>query len=181
MIMTIPEVKLVLLVRGSRVERSHWVLMLHVWVHLIHFFAIHAGTVCSWHSALLSTTMRMPATHTSGTTWGIIWNTIGSRMIRDLVARMLRIIWHLAGVRSWMMHVWIWPTHHMLVTLVVFMRHAVVSMGHIVMTLHNRIWIVTMALVLLPVRTGVVHLAILILVHVTFTDGRSGLTPMTTI
>ena len=181
MVMTIPEVKLVLLVRRSRIKRTHRVLMLHVWMHLVHFFAIHALTVCGVHSTLLITSVWMPATHTSCTSRRIIRNTVGSRVIRNLVAWMFGVVWHLTGMRTWMMHVWRWTSYHMRVTRVIFMWHSIVSMGHIVMTLHNRIWIVAMVLIMLPVRTRVVHLAILVLVYVSFTHSWGCLPPMTTI
>ena len=179
MIMTVSEVKLVLLVRRSGIEWAHLVLVLHMWMHTIHFFGSHAGTVTCGHSSML-TLMRMPATHTSCTSRRIIWNAVGSRVVWDLIGTMFRII-HLAWVLRRMVHVWRWASHHMWITSMVFMWHTVLPMRHIVMTLHNRIWIVAMTVMMLPVRTGIVHLAILILVNFSFANCRSGLTPMTII
>ena len=79
-------------------------------------------------------------------------------MVGDLVASMFRII-HLTWVRRRVMHVWrwtTWTTHHMGITGMIVVRHAIVPVRHVVMTLHNRIWIVTMTVIMLPVRTRIV-------------------------
>ena len=179
MIMAISEVKLVLLIRRGRIKWAHLVLVLHMWMHIIHFLS-SGTTVARGHSTMFGTPMRMPATHASCTSRWIIRNAVGSRMVWDLVASMFLII-HLARVRRRMVHVRRRATHHVGITGMIFMWHTIVPMRDVVMPLHNRIWIVTMTMIMLPVRTGIVHLGILILVNVSFAHGWSSLAPMTII
>ena len=171
-----------LLIRRSGIELAHLILMLHMWMHIVHFLGRHAGTMACGHSSMFLL-VRMPATHSSCTSRRIIRHAVGSRVVGDLITSMFRII-HLTVMGRRMVHVLRWTTHHMGITSVVVVWHPVVPLmplRHVVMTLHNRIWIVAMTVIMLPVRTGIVHLAILILGNFSFAHCRGGLTVMTII
>ena len=122
----------------------------------------------------------MPTGVSSGTTRWIIRNTVGSRMIRHRIALMLGIV-HLAGMGGRVMHVGRWTTHHMWITRVIVVRSPVVSMRKIVMTLHNWIWLITISVIVLPVRTWIVHLGCLLWNGLSICNCWSPMDPMTTI
>ena len=122
------------------------------------------------------------AAHSSCTSRRIIGHAVGSWVIRHRIALMVWIVGDLARVRSRVVHVMRWATHHVWVAGVVIVGSAVMAVRNVIMTVHNRIWIRTVSWVMmLPVRTWIVHLSRMFLVGILISHGRSVLDPMTTI
>ena len=178
MILCVSKVKLVLLIRRSRVKWRHWIGVLHLGVHGIHFLAGHILAVSSGHSSSFSALMVSACASRR-----VIWNAVGARMIRHITLMFWIILW----MRGRVMHMWLRTTHHVRVTRMIVMRYTVVSlvsMGNIVLTLHNMIWMISITIILLlrTVRTCVVHLGnLLILIRLFFAHSWCALDPITTI
>ena len=75
------------------------------------------------------------AAHSSCTSRWVIRHAVGWVVIRYRVALMVRIVWYLARMRCWVVHMV--GTHHMWVTRVVIMWSTI--MRNIISTVHNRI------------------------------------------
>ena len=109
--------------------------------------------------AVFTRVLRVPATHSSCTSRWVIRHAIGSRMIRYRVTLVVRIVGYLTRMRCWVVHVVGWSTDHMWITRVVIMGSSIMSVRNVISTVHNRIWVRTVSLVMmLSVRTWVVHL-----------------------
>ena len=154
-VVAVSDVQLVLLVWRSRVKWGYWIGMLHMgMLHGVHFFAGHIGS--AGHSCLFRC-LRMSAAHSGTTARRVIWDAVGWMMVRH-IALMLWIVLHLAIMRGWMVHMLWVAVRHMRVAIVVWCC-TIMSMRIIVMTWHNMIWIRALTVIMLPVRTVVVHIA----------------------
>ena len=79
-------------------------------------------------------------------------------VVRQVGSLVVGIVLHLTIMRGWMVHLLGWATHHVRVAIVVWCC-AIMSMRIVVMTWHNMIWIRALTVIMLPVRTLVVHIA----------------------
>ena len=95
---------------------------------------------------------------------------------------MVGVVWNLAVMRGWVVHMMLWAAYHVRIPAVVIVRCSIVTMWDVVMTVHNMIRISTVAcIMMLPVRTWIVHLSRMIWISLGLADCWSVLDPMTTI
>ena len=174
MILAASEVKLVLLIRRGRVIWSNGYHLWHMMIVLVHL-VIYGLTLWLVWSTWLITIMRMLATSES---WRIIWLTVACRVIPNLIAWMLVVERNLTSMRHWVMHHTCMTVGYAWITLV---RHTIRSMWIAIGTWHHWIRVTGVSMIMLPVRTLIIHIPVFALIGFTLTNRRRALGPMTSI
>ena len=119
--------------------------------------------------------MRMLATSES---WRVIWLTVAGRMIPNRIAWMLVVERDLSSMRHRVMH---HSSVAIRYTRIIFVRHTIRSMWIAIGTWHHWIGVTGVSMIMLPVRTLIIHIPVFALIGFTLTNGRRALGPMTSI
>ena len=174
MILAASEVKLVLLIRRGRIIWSNGNHLWHILIVLVHL-VIQCLAVGLVRSAWLIAIMRVLATSES---WRVIRLTVARRVIPNRIAWMLVVERNLSSMRHRVMH-------HSCVTVryawIALMRHTIRCMWIAIGTWHHWIRVTGVSMIMLPVRTLIIHIPVFALIGFTLTNCRRALGPMTSI
>ena len=174
MVLAASEVKLVLLIRRGRIIWSNGNHLWHILIVLVHL-VIHCLAMGLVRSAWFIAIMRVLTTSES---WRIIRLTVACRVIPNRIAWMLVVERNLSSMRHWVMH-------HSCVTIrytwIALVRHTIRSMWIAIGTWHHWIRVTGVSMIMLPVRTLIIHIPVFALISFTLTNRWRALGPMTSI
>ena len=174
LILAAPEVKLVLLIRRGRIIWSDGNHLWHRMIVVIHLVIQCLALWLVW-SAWFIAIMRVLATSES---WRVVRLTIACRVIPNRIAWMFVVERNLSSMRHRVMHHTSMTVRY---TWIALMRHTIRSMRIAIWAWHHWIRVTRVSMIVLPVRTLIIHISVFALIGFTLTNCWRALGPMTSI